>query len=125
MNDSPAPDPVAAYLAEARARFSNTNYAITTESPRMLSVAVASTSDVPPLLAAVEAVLDLHKPDGYTWVIKPCVLHGMWSEPDVRVLAATRRDCPDCTVRESARCWQSSCPGEWPCSTYQDRKRVV
>jgi hypothetical protein len=64
MADSPAPDPVAAYLAGARARFSNTNYAITTESPRMLSVAVASTSDVPPLLAAVEAVLKRHAPTG-------------------------------------------------------------
>jgi hypothetical protein len=54
-----APDPVAAYLAQARARFSNTNYAITTESPRMISVAVASTSDVPRLLAVAEAVLAL------------------------------------------------------------------
>ena len=62
-DDSPAPDPVAAWLAEARARFSNTNYAIATESPRMLSVAMASTSDVPRLLAAVEAALRFHAPE--------------------------------------------------------------
>ena len=57
MADTSSPGPVAVYLAEAKARFSATNYAITTESPRLTSVLVASTSDVPRLLAALEAVL--------------------------------------------------------------------
>ena len=70
-----APDPVAAYLTEAQARFSNTNYAITTESPRMLSVAVASTSDVPRLIAAVEVALGFHQPnDSMVPVCKGCEL---------------------------------------------------
>lgn len=53
----PTPDPLAAYLAEVRARYTNVNYSIATESPRMLQAAVDSTSDTLRLLAALDAVL--------------------------------------------------------------------
>jgi hypothetical protein len=50
-------DDLAATLAEIRRRYSNTNYGVTTDSPRPLSVAIASAADIPVLLAAVEAAL--------------------------------------------------------------------
>lgn len=76
--------------------------------------------DVPRLVAAVEAALALHRPDGYSLEIKPCELHSVTRISMAPTdLAAAQRACPDCRVTEYVRCWQHGCPGPWPCPTYQ------
>jgi len=74
---------------------------------------------VPALLKAVEAVLALHRPDGYSLAVRPCEHHSV-TRTDLAAadLAAAQRACPDCRVTEYARCWQHGCPGPWPCPTY-------
>jgi hypothetical protein len=52
-------DLLASALAEIRQRYSMCNYSAGTHSPRAYSVAMASTSDVPRLLAALDAALEL------------------------------------------------------------------
>ncbi len=58
--------------------------------------AVHGSADLDCLVAALEAALALHRPDG---------LHGERQ--------------PDGQWAEHARCWQATCPDEWPCPTYE------
>jgi len=114
------PDRAAAYLAEARARFSQTNYAIVTESPRLTAVLGASTSDVPRLLAAVGAVLARHVRQehpvrSYDLDLR-CPAHH-WT---TAAASADIRACPDCTYREHRVCANPDCrEHEWPCPDHE------
>ena len=58
MSDSPAPDPVATYIAEVRERAAR--LLPLNRKPSLLAEEVAQ--DVPRLLAVVEAVLEFHRP---------------------------------------------------------------
>lgn len=114
MPDATSTDPVAAYLDAARQRFSNTNYAITMDSPRLTSVLVASTSDVPRLLAAVEVVLERHQPRMET-IRTLCPAHRY-----VR-LNPVGRDlvdkCPACSTAREPVCVTCPCGNDaWPCA---------
>jgi hypothetical protein len=52
-----------------------------------------SQRDVPPLLAAVEAVLALHPLTGYVWRVEPCIQHLSFD-----TTPSEHRACPDCVV---------------------------
>jgi hypothetical protein len=74
--------------------------------------------DVPLLVAAVRAVLDLHKPDGFVGAVTLCDEHLIWQKPLTEAIRQQRIACPDCGVTEHPRCWHAGCPDEWPCPTY-------
>jgi hypothetical protein len=115
-------DPAAAILAGIRERASK--YA----DARMISTAYASAEDVPALLAAVEAVLNLHRrSDKPSRTTRVCAEHVQErTRAHARDLPAWRRDvaaCPDCTATEKWVCAEPSCRHEcpdddgWPCPT--------
>jgi hypothetical protein len=79
-------------------------------------------NDAPRLLAAVEAVLDRHKPEGRSWEVVRCARHRLGSS----VVTTEMRTCPDCQFTERVTCWQSKCADEgWPCKDYEAISRAV
>jgi len=119
MADPAAPGPVAAELAAIRERWSKVAYVglrpeVVPEpghQPEWLP-------DVPRLLAAVEAVLAMHKPTGIVGEVQLCDRHASYVYPVSPAVVADRRECPGCHVVERPRCWHGSCPDEWPCPDY-------
>lgn len=114
-------DPVVTHLAEAEQRwgtaesFRNSNYPTALEH---LGKALRSLADVPLLLRAVQAALELHKPEGYTETHIYCATHEARAGSRVISDIAEREACPRCATARRVRCWQSYCPDEWPCPTY-------
>lgn len=113
-------DTLAAALAEIRSRASMVNYAIACETGHEFSHALDSQSDVPRLLAAVEAVLSRHVPKTLT-VRHICAGHGVESlrklpYPEERAIIDA---CPDCVRQDVTACAACNpiCPDDnhWPC----------
>lgn len=120
-----ASDPVAAYLTKVRQDIDrlgvlyDAGYAVSAQEWGTSMQACAD--DVPRLLAAVEAVLELHvKMDKPARYYEHCPVHAF--DPETRSFGSfeTVRTCPDCTYREVWLCKHCECPNdEWPCPTYQ------
>ena len=113
MSDSPAPDPLAAYLAEVRKRAAR--LLPLNRKPSLLAEEVAQ--DVPRLLAGYDALLARHKPTGCSRT-RVCATHESWATSRIVGDIAARAACPECVTDEHARCWQPGCPDEWPCPDY-------
>ena len=110
-----ADDPVTAELATIREDFR-----VTADLERLggYKTHTAALRHGTVLLAVVEVVLALHRPDGYTQTIGPCSSHEQRATSRVTRDLEAMRACPRCVVVEHVRCWQSGCPDEWPCPTY-------
>ena len=90
MADSPAPDPVAACLAQIRQHGSSGKY---------YNPALLRNEDVPRLLAAVEAVLELHRPGKIVIFGAVCDRHEAHRHFSITALeAADVVACPDCAA---------------------------
>jgi hypothetical protein len=86
----------------------------------------ACTKDVPTLLAAVDAVLDLHKPEGRTYEIELCDEHTSMPSVTAPVRFEVQSACPSCRRTERVICWQNACRDYgWPCPTYQAISRAL
>jgi hypothetical protein len=108
------------FLTAAEARwdtaenFRNSSYPTALEH---LGKALRSVADVPVLLRAVRAVRALHKPEGYTETYTYCATHEAHAGSRVISDIAECEACSRCVTTRRVRCWQSSCPDEWPCPT--------
>ena len=108
------PDDLASTLAGIRER---------AEGPmRKFGDVDASQRDVLPLVAAVEAVLELHT----RRLVKTrniCAEHTGWMGDSGHLFRTAVELCPDCTATEHYTCasCRHICPDddEWPCAEYQ------
>jgi hypothetical protein len=74
-------------------------------------------SDVPLLLAAVDAVLALHKPEDEV-IYTSCAAHVITGPAGRDPLRFSKMDdCPDCQRRRVLVCGHCDC-SDWPCATY-------
>ena len=120
MSDSPAPDPLAAYLAEVRKRAAR--LLPLNRKPSLLAEEVAQ--DVPRLLAGYDALLALHaKTDKPAVMRYLCSRHAAMGFPGRPASRAQMDACPDCKTTERYVCshCRHECPDddEWPCEDYQ------
>jgi hypothetical protein len=83
------------------------------------SYAEGSTSPIPRLLAAVEAVLNLHVMQETPVLCWDRVCDAHRDKRGVAVQPPPG-DCPDCRFRDMWVCRHCNCPNdEWPCPTYR------
>jgi hypothetical protein len=75
----------------------------------------ASAADVPRLLAAVDAVLALHKPFGCL-TVRPCPEHAIFGTQELS--PDTHRNCADCVYEEWDQCAECGPDVRFPCPTY-------
>lgn len=126
-------DPVAAYLAEARANRDALSAAKAAYKPRgeylppgaageWVVACITAAFDHAGLLAAVEAALARHRcPERPTvcWDLDlRCPAHALIRPPTPAGWVGMLRDCADCGTRERFYC--TACrEDEWPCDEYQ------
>ena len=81
-------------------------------------------SDVPRLLAALDAVLAKHQPAACL-TVRPCDEHMIFAPLGEHLDPDVRRNCAACEYREWQACAECGSDEEWPCGTYQAISREL